>query len=292
MPKRCTCFLLFFVLLLALAAASPQQTPMRIISTAPANTEVITALGFGNFLIALDPYSAKLPGVPRGLPHIDFASPDAEAIINLEPTLIVASSVNRSSAGDDPFKPLRDLGIKIAYIKTADSIEEIYEEIDEIADALGVPKGGAALVARMEGQISAISRVAETIKQKRTVYYEVSSDPYPVTTGSNTYLHEVINLVGAVNIFADKKGWFAPTAEAVIAANPDVILANNYAEEGGGRAALASIENRPGFSSINAVKNGRLYLIDGNTASRSSPGIVKAIIQIAQAVYPECKWPR
>jgi iron complex transport system substrate-binding protein len=214
-----------------------------------------------------------------------------EAIIGMAPDLIVASNVNRSSGGGDPFKPLRNLGIDVVYIKTPESIAQIYDEIEQIAAALGLPDKAAALVAGMKARIDAVSMVAKTIKTKRSVYYEVSSDPYPVTMGGDTYLNEIINLVGAKNIFADQKGWFAPTTDAVIAANPDVILANAYSEEGGGKAAIKSIKNRPGFSSLDALKQNRLYLIDGNAASQASPVVVKAIGEIARAIYPEYSWP-
>jgi iron complex transport system substrate-binding protein len=268
-----------------------QVGPQRIISTAPSNTDIIADLGAADRLIAVDPYSALIPGVPKGLPHIDFASPDAEALINMQPDLIIASSINRLNSSDNPFKPLQDLGIKVDYIEIPVAIADIYTVINQIAGDLGLPEKGRSLVSRMKGQLAAIKAVSSGIKNKKTVYYEVSGVPLPVTTGSGTYLDEMLDIAGLKNIFEPKKGWFSPNGEAVISANPDVILSNDALTQGGMVTALADFKSRPGFSSISAVKNGKIYFMNGDNASRPSPGIVKAILEIARTVYPDFPWP-
>jgi iron complex transport system substrate-binding protein len=287
--------LMMLPLSLAFGKAAPETTAAgktapgleRIISTAPANTEIIADLGFADKLIALDPYSVSVAGVPSGLPLIDFAAPDAEAIIGMAPDLIVASEINRTSAADDPFKLLRDVGINIVYIETPDTIADIYTEIMAIAEALGVQDRGEALVNDMKASLESVSASAKEAAQKAgrsapfRVYFEVSPFPYPVTFGSGTYLNEMIELAGGVNIFAGQNGWFAPSAEAVINGNPDVILAMDYGERG----ILDELTGREGFNVIDAVKNKRVYLIDGNTASQAAPGIVAALKEMAAALW-------
>ncbi|MDR0910574.1 MAG: ABC transporter substrate-binding protein [Spirochaetaceae bacterium] len=256
----------------------------RIISTAPSNTEIISALGYADKLIAVDPYSSKIPGVPQGLPLIDFASPNAEAIVAMQPDIIFASEINRSGAGDDPFKLLREMGIHIIYIPTANSIKDIYSDINQIAQSLHAEPKGRAIVQGMQAELASIAAVGKTIRQKKKVYWEVSSFPNPVSFGSGVYLNEIIELVGAENIFAKEKGWFSPSAENIIIANPDVILEMFYEA---GNTASQGLARRPGFQVIKAVKNKALYMIDADSASRTSPGIVKAIKEVAHSVYPE-----
>ncbi|MDR3275935.1 MAG: ABC transporter substrate-binding protein [Treponema sp.] len=270
---------------LSAPAAAPSPAPSRIISTAPSSTEIILSLGFAGSLIAVDPYSAALAGLPDGLALIDFAAPDAEAIIGLEPDLIVSSEINRISAADDPFKLLRDLGIPIVYIPTSDSIAGIYQDIGMIAEALGAEAGGRELVSAMQAEIAAIAAqgaALATQRAKRSVYFEISPFPYPYTFGSGTYLHEMLEIIGAENIFAGQTGWFAPSVEAVIRANPEVILSMDYGDPN----TLDEIRGRDGFGTIAAVAAGRVYTINGDTASRPSPGIISALWEMARAVYP------
>ena len=93
----------------------------------------------------------------------------------------------------------------------------------------------------------------------------------------------MIELVGAENIFKDINGWTSPSEEAVIDANPDVILTNvNYVEN-----SIEEIKSRKGWENIKAIKDNQVYMIDKNASSRPSQHIVTALKQIANAIYPE-----
>jgi iron complex transport system substrate-binding protein len=260
-----------------------------IVSTAPSNSEIIVGLGLGSKIIAADEYSAKVDGVNKGITLIDFSYPDAEAIISLAPDIIIAAEHNRTVSGDDPFKLVGETGIAVVYIPTSDSVEGIYGDIRFVAEILGVKERGEALVADMKAEIDAIARRGEGITEKKSVYIELSPPPYLVSLGQGTYLHEMLEVTGAVNIFADQRGWFSPSAEAIIDRNPDVIITFMDAPDGAASvdAFTEELKSRPGFEHISAVRNKRVYRIDADSASRPSQNIVLALKQIAHAVYPE-----
>jgi iron complex transport system substrate-binding protein len=93
----------------------------------------------------------------------------------------------------------------------------------------------------------------------------------------------MIELIGARNIFADQMGWLAVTEEAAISANPDVILTNvNYIED-----SIGEIKSRDGWEEVNALKNNAVYYIDNGYSSLPNHNIVKALKEMALAVYPE-----
>ena len=93
----------------------------------------------------------------------------------------------------------------------------------------------------------------------------------------------MIELIGAENIFKDENAWLAPGAESIIDKNPDVILTNvDYIDN-----PIDEIKTRDGFENINAVKNNQIYLIDKNSSSRPSNHIIKALNQMAKAIYPD-----
>ena len=135
----------------------------------------------------------------------------------------------------------------------------------------------------MQTEIDAISQIASTITETRTVYFEISPAPWMVSFGAGTFLHEMIELVGAVNIFADQNGWIGVSEELLVELNPDIILTStDFLDD-----PIAEIIGRPGFDTIAAVQNGDVFIIDANASNRPSQHIIIALRQIAEAVFPE-----
>ena len=255
----------------------------RIISTAPSNTEILVELGLADKLVAIDTYSSDVEGISDDVEKIDFLNPDAEAIIGLEPDLIIASGHNKSGSSDDPFKLVKEAGISVVYIPSSESIQGIYDDINFIADITNTKQKGQEIVDNMKSQIDEISQKAKNIKDKKKVYFEIAPAPNLYSFGNSTFLNEMIELIGAENIFKDENGWIAPSAESVIDKNPDVILTNvDYTEN-----PVQEIKDREGFENVSAVKNNEVYLIDKNSSSRPSQYIIKALNEMAKAIYPD-----
>jgi iron complex transport system substrate-binding protein len=255
----------------------------RVVSMAPSNTEIIVDLGMADKLVAIDRHSANIAGIPGNLPQMDFFYPDAEAIIGLEPDIIIANGHNATGTGDDPFRLLREAGIPVAYISMSKSINDIYEDIAFIADLLQAPDRGAALIRSMKEQVDEIARNASRIENKRSVYFEISAAPDMFTFGKDSFIDDMITAVGAINIFGNDAWIVTPGAEAIIERNPDVILTNvNYIED-----PIGELKSRAGFDHINAVINDRVYRIDTDSSVRPSARITLALGQMARAVYPE-----
>jgi len=252
----------------------------RIVSTAPSNTEIIADLGQAHKLVAIDRHSANVTGIPAGLPLLDFFYPDAEALVSLEPDIIIASGHNPTGTGEDPFQLLREMGIPVAYISMSKSIDDIYKDVAFIAELLRAGKEGEALINATKARIA---EIIQPVSQKRTVYFEISAAPDMFTFGKDSFIDDMISTIGAVNIFGGENWLVTPSAEAIITRNPDVILTNvNYIDD-----PVGEIKSRPGFNHINAVKNNRIYQIDTDSSVRPSPRIVLALRQMARAVYAE-----
>jgi len=255
----------------------------RIVSTAPSNTEIIVDLGQADKLIAIDVWSVNISSVLSSLPMLDFFHPDAEAIVNLEPDLIIASGHNATGTGEDPFRLLREMGIPVVYISMSESIEEIYNDIRFIAELLQAEKEGEELINSMKAQVAEISQRTANIETKRSVYFEISAAPDMMTFGKNSFIDDMIRTIGARNIFENENWLVMPEAEAVINRNPDVILTSvNYIDD-----PIGEIKSRLGFNHISAVINDRVYQIDNDSSSRPSSRILLALRQMSKAVYPE-----
>lgn len=254
----------------------------RIVSTAPSNTEILVGLGLGDKIVGVDKYSSDVKGLKSDVAKFDFRNPDSEAILALKPDIIIASGHNREG-NEDPFKVLKEAGIPVVYIPTSKNMDGIYEDINFLAKLTGTETKGTEMVNEMKEEVNKIKAIGETIKDKKTVYFEIGSGSKLYSFGNDTFLNSLLDIVGAKNVFADQKGWISPSEEAVIKANPDVIITNeSYIKD-----AIEAIAKRPGWDTINAVKNKEIFLVDGNASSRGSQFVINALKQIAKDIYPE-----
>ncbi|MDR0879098.1 MAG: ABC transporter substrate-binding protein [Clostridioides sp.] len=302
MKKRFMSIITVLVLVIAMVGCSSETTKRevtdrsgnkvllpskieKVISTAPSNTEIISDLGFADKLVAVDNMSADVEGIGKDVAKIDFMSPDAEAIVGLEPDIIIASSMNSGQSGESPFKAVEEAGIPVVYIPSSDSIDGIAKDVEFISDVLGVKEKGDKMVSDMKAKIEEVAKIGSSIpdKDKKNVYFELNPAPQLVTFGKGTFLNEMMDIIGAKNSFGDQKGWLAPSAESVIDKNPDVILTNvNFTDK-----PIEELKGRDGFKNINAVKNNKVYQIDTNSSSRPTTHILKALDEMASAVYPD-----
>jgi iron complex transport system substrate-binding protein len=178
---------------------------------------------------------------------------------------------------------MKEVGIPVVYLPISKTIDGIYADIRFIGGLFGVEERAEVLVREMKETVDGIARIGASIKTKRSVYFEMTYPPYMVTIGRDNYITEMINSIGAYNIFAGEPDWFTPAVEAIIDRNPDVILTMGSADSN----YIFDIQSRPGFEHITAVKNGEIYPIDIDSVSRPSQHIVLALEQMARAVYPD-----
>lgn len=255
----------------------------KIVSAAPSNTEILSALGVGDKIVCMDTYSAGIEGVNKDAKQMDFTSPDAEAIIELDPDIVIASGYNKAGSSDDPFKSLSDAGIPVVYIPSSDSIDGIYKDIEFIASIVKQDEKGEEIVSDMKAEIEKVAEVGKTIKDKKKVYIEIGPAPTLYSVGGSTFINEMVEIIGAENIFKDQDAWISPNEESVIDANPDVILTTvNYVEN-----PTDEIKSREGWENINAVKNNEVYYIDSDSSSRPTQNIIKALKEMSKAIYPD-----
>lgn len=252
---------------------------------APACTAIIAKLGLAGNIVACDTWSGSIEGVSGKAVRFDMMKPDAERLAALEPDIVFVSAITKEGTSRDPFKPLSDSGVRVVYLPTSASVNDIREDIARLASLLGRETEGASAIAEMDAGIASIAAIAKTIpeQKRRTVVFEIAPAPYIYSFGNGVYLDELLQIAGAKNALAKEKGWIAVSAEAVVAANPDVILTNVSSLPD----PVAEIKGRPGWSGVKAVKESRVYRIDGNASSQPGPGVVKALGEISKAVYPE-----
>ena len=121
------------------------------------------------------------------------------------------------------------------------------------------------------------------VEDKKDVFFEISPSPEIYTTGKSTFQQEILNHAQVENVFEDLEGWPKISEEEVIKRDPEMILTTvSYVED-----AIGDIKARESWSSVDAVKDGDVYLVDSDITSRPGPRIGEAVQLIAETVYPE-----
>ena len=254
----------------------------KVVSLAPSTTQLILDLGLGDKLVAVDTYSAMYYEETADLLQYDMMSPDNEALALLEPDVIFVTGMSFTE-GENPFQPLIDLGACVAVIPSSYSIEDIRQDILFISDVMNAEEEGAAIVADMDATIAEIAAIGQAIEDKKTVLFEISALPYIYGPGDHTYLDEMIELIGAVNVLDGQDDWVFVSEEAALSLNPDVILTStDYIED-----PIGEILGREGWENVTAVANKAVYPISSQTSNQPNQHIVEALIDMAKAVYPE-----
>ena len=256
----------------------------RIVSMAPSTTEILIDLGVADKIIAADTNTQKDGLLKQNIPYFDMMKPDAEKLIALKPDVVFISGMSNAK-GNTPFSPLIDAGICVINIPSSSSIEAIYLDIAYIAAVVKHEGNGAKIIANMKKEIEAVRKKGASIAQdkKKTVYFEIGAAPYMYSLGTGTFINEMIEIIGAQNILADQKSWIAVSDEMVLAKDPDVILTNvNYIPN-----PIDEIMARSGWASLKAIKGKNVFGIDTNSSSRPNHNIIKALKEMAKAVYPE-----
>ena len=261
----------------SLSAAAPRQSrtarPHRIISLSPTMTEDLFAIGAGKQVVAVDDQS----NYPRRAPRTGLSgfTPNVEAIANYHPDLVLISYNPSGFAAQ-----LRDLGIKVVNIAAAENLKQAYREIAQLGRITGHTTGAKAVVHSMKIRLAAIIRSVPASRRHLRVYHEL--DPTYYTATSHTFIGSIYKLFGFQDIAdaadtSSSGGYPQLSGEYIVQQNPQIIV---LADTKCCRQTLATVAARPGWSTIAAVKHGRVVGIDDDVASRWGPRIV----QFARAV--------
>lgn len=247
--------------------------PERIVSLAPANTEIVAALGAIDRLVGVTTY-CDYPAEVKEIDKVgDFMQPNVEAIAALDPDLVLVTT----GVQTEVITQLEGLGATVVAIDPQ-NVDGLFTSIGTVGSAIGETKAADALVASMKSQLDEIGEAVEGAPVR--CFLEIAQDPL-YTVGSGTLLNELIERAGGENVVT-QEGYVAYSTEQLVAANPDVYLATK-----GSMNDPSDITGRPGYASLKAVADGRVYLLDDNLVSRPGPRIVEGIRQIAEALHPE-----
>jgi iron complex transport system substrate-binding protein len=252
--------------------------PTAIVSLSPTLTEMLFAIGAGSQVKAVD----KNSDYPASAPHTDLDSYqlNTEAVAAYHPDLVVASGLSSAQA-----KQLQTLQIPTLDEPAAANLKDSYAELTELGDATGHERGAAATIASMKKQVSAIVKSTPKPSGGAAYYYELDQTFYSVT--SATFMGQLLGLLGLHSIADAAKGAAASggypqlSAEFILKADPDYVF---LADTKCCKQSPATVAKRPGWSTLEAVHDGRVIPLDDDIASRWGPRIVDLLRTIATTI--------
>jgi iron complex transport system substrate-binding protein len=254
----------------------------RIISMAPSNTEILFAIGAGDQVIGRDQLS-DYPEEAKNAADIGstFEALNTELIVSLEPDLVLAAEINTA----EQVNQLEDLGLTVYYLKNPLTLEEMYGNIETVAQLTGHEAEAAALVESLRARVAAVDEKIAPISSRPSVFYELdATDPAkPFTAGKGTFITQLIERAGGYNIASDLEDYPQMSLEQVVAADPAFIIL------GDARYGISpeSVAQRPGWENLTAVKNGNVLPFNDDLVSRPGPRLVDALEELAKLLRPE-----
>ena len=250
-------------------------TPQRIVSLAPSNTEILFALGLGDKVVGVTDYCDYPPEALEKEKVGGYADPDIEKLVALNPDLILVAH----GTPMDVIDTMVGLGLTLFGIKTSD-LDDALNDIRRIGEITDTELEAQALTSEMAVRIQAVTNQTEELEQRPRVFYIVWHDPL-WTAGSGTFIHELIEKGGGVNICGNLTGYPTISIEEVVARNPEVIITSSWP------SVYEWAMNETALNATDARQNGRVFACDDNLVQRPGPRLVQGLEWFAHFIHPE-----
>lgn len=254
----------------------------RIITMGGSITETVYALGAGENVIATDESSTYPPAIFQ-LPKVPYLrSVASEGILSLNPTLILSSSDVRPLSA---VQQIRDSGTNMLLVDEVESLEGVIQKIETVGKALGKEETAEMLIARNKQLYFQADSLRSGITSSPKVMFvlAVRNGSSFMVAGNQTGAQQMIELAGGKNAFYDFEGYKTVTNEAILAANPEVVVVMQSRLN----EIKTGLTKTPAINLTKAVKNDQIVGMDGNFLLGFGPRFGEAILHLMTILHPE-----
>jgi len=260
----------------------------RVVSLASSVSEVICALNASDILVGVDKYSTFPPYLEEKI-NSEFnvgsgTTPNIDLIVVKDPDVVFAW----------PYCTIIDQieaqGIPVYVLKYPQTVSEVIGMIKTVGLIVGKEDEAEEISGFITGYVDIVKDRTEGLEQKPLVYFELKNQLG--ATGNNfTLTSQLITLAGGVNIAENETLQYVTlnNEDIIYNKNPDVIIKFYQGAEPNEEEMnmlKEEIMNRPGWNEINAVKNGKVYIIH-YAESSINPRLVIGLIRYAKWIHPE-----
>ncbi|WP_053020780.1 ABC transporter substrate-binding protein [Staphylococcus haemolyticus] len=260
---------------------SKEHSYKRIVSLMPSNTEILYELGLGKDIVGVSTVDDYPKDVKKGKKQFDTMNLNKEALLKVKPDLILAHESQKGTS-KKVLDSLEKNGVKVVYVKDAQSLDQTYETFKQIGKVTGREHEANELVDETKHNVEKVIKSVPRHHRSQSVFMEVSSKPEIYTAGKHTFFDDMLPQLDAKNSFSNIEGWKPVDKEGIIKKNPDILIST----EGLSKSDYYKvIKKRDGFRQIKAVKNGRIETVNGDEISRPGPRIDEGLKQLRDAIY-------
>ncbi len=253
--------------------------PRRIVSLAPSITEIIFALGQQERLIGVTQYS-NYPAEAAKLPKVgSYVRLDLERIVALNPDLCIAI---KDGNPRETIDRLQSLDIPV-FAVNPHNLESMLQTIQKIGGILNASQKATTLVTDMRSRIQQVATLVSKTAHQPRVFIQIGISPI-VSAGSNTFIDELINRAGGINVAAGPSAYPHFSREQVLALAPDVLIITSMARSGGYEKAKADWSR---LADMPAVRQKRIHTVDSDLFDRPSPRLLEALEILTRLLHPE-----
>lgn len=253
-----------------------EAAPQRVVSLAPSITETIYALGGDQLLVGRTDY-CMFPSEVQDKPSVgSIIEPDVEAVLALEPEIIIAQSI----FVEETLQKFTDAGIKVLSFKDPQTIEDVLAGIKNVGKAINRTEQAEEITQAIQEKIT---QVSDAVKDETptSVYYAVSFGEFgDYTATGDTFVNEILKAAGGDNVAKDGTNW-SYDREQLIAKDPDVVLVADEFDN------KENFSKDPAYSVLKAVGEDRVVAIDKNVIEIPGPRVGDAVEMIAKILYPD-----
>ncbi len=260
---------------------SKEHSYKRIVSLMPSNTEILYELGLGKDIVGVSTVDDYPKDVKKEKKQFDTMNLNKEALLKVKPDLILAHESQKGTS-KKVLDSLEKNGVKVVYVKDAQSLDQTYETFKQIGKVTGREHEANELIDETKHNVEKVIKSVPRHHRSQSVFMEVSSKPEIYTAGKHTFFDDMLSQLDAKNSFSNIEGWKPVDKEGIIKKNPDILIST----EGLSKSDYYKvIKKRDGFRQIKAVKNGRIETVNGDEISRPGPRIDEGLKQLRDAIY-------
>jgi iron complex transport system substrate-binding protein len=257
-------------------------TPDRIITISPNITEIAFALGLGEKIIAVSSDSDYPPEAKLKAKVGSFWQPDLEAIIAAKPNLVITETFEQHKAIADS---LKRLNIKVLSLKI-DTIREMVDAIGQISAAANQREATEEVTGRILSKIEGVEKKLAG-KEMPRVLWVIQPEPLRVA-GEKTFINEVIEIGGGKNAAGPTiQPYPQIDEEQLLTCRADVIIQAAMGRGDFQTQQKDAEEFWSKYSTIPAVRNKRIYVVNPDVVLRLGPRLPEGIETIARLLHPE-----
>lgn len=253
------------------ALALPRP-PRRIVSLVPSITETLCHLGLADALVGITAYCLEPRALVRGKTRIGGEKdPDLAAIRALQPDLVVADIEENVREHVETLRGW-EIPVWVTYPRTVAQGLAMIRELGQLTDTT---VRAEAILADLE-PLHAQVRATTARRRPVPVFYPIWRAPW-MTINADTYIHDLLAVCGAANIFGDRPARYPTvTLDEMAARRPEVIVLPDEPF----RFRRAHLQDFAPYADVPAVRAGRIHLMDGKPFSWHGPRVREALLTL------------